>query len=154
MRGMHDLARRWRVQAPASIHCCGHVRGEGNRTATYAIRMPVPATDLNLIVQPPLPAYLNFTYQAFDVAGDYVFAAELTGPVHVFAAATGGRVTVLNPGPEVSGFAWQDAHAGLHAFERDDGEYVIVTQNSGFRARNNLLRWRPPAAAPDARRTR
>jgi hypothetical protein len=117
--------------------------GEGNRKATYAIRMPTPATDLNFIVQPPLPAYLNFTYQAFDVAGDYVFAAELTGPVHVFAAATGERVTVLNPGPEVSGFAWQDAHAGLHAFARSDGEYIIITQNSGFRARNNLFRWRP-----------
>jgi hypothetical protein len=49
---------------------------------------------------------------------------------------------ILNAGPEVSGkMAWEDEQMGVRAFKRKNGEYVIFSENSGFRAKDNLFRW-------------
>lgn len=94
--------------------------------------------------------FFSFT---LDVAGDKVFLGELWGPIHVYDANLGNPVTRLIPGPEVSGVAgWTDIYMGVRAFRRSNGEYVIVREDAGIRARNLIFRWTPTTlnAAPAA----
>jgi hypothetical protein len=116
----------------------------GNRTATWITLLPSPETDPNFAYSQPYPYDLGFWWTGFDVAGDKLFLAEIWGPIHVFDAATGKQETILNAGPEISGrLAWEDATMGVHAFQRSDGEYIVVSENSGWHARMNMWRYTP-----------
>jgi hypothetical protein len=82
---------------------------------------------------------------AFDAAGDRIFVSSLWGPIDVFDATTGSLENVLAPGPEVSGNgAWQDEQMGVRAYQRKNGEYLIIEENSGFGAKLNFFRYTPP----------
>lgn len=116
----------------------------GNRKAAWLTQLPDPTNDPNFMYVGSLPYGLAYQYEAFDVAGDYVFVAELWGPIHVYDARTGKYLTTFNNGPEVSGCdAWEDENMGIRATERSNGEYVVMEENSGFRAKDNLFRWKP-----------
>ena len=39
--------------------------------------------------------------------------------------------------------AWEDSAMGLRAFRRENGEYLIFTENSGWGGKNNFFRWKP-----------
>ena len=119
---------------------------QGNRTARWTITLPDPATDPNFMYTPPQPSGLAFHWMAFDVAVDKIFLAEMWGPIHVYDAATGKPDVILNAGPEVSGGnAWEDEQMGVRACKRSNGEYIILSENSGYRAKNNMFRWKPEA---------
>ena len=84
----------------------------------------------------------------FDVTGGNIFVAELWGPVHVFNANTGAPECILSPGPEVAGSsAWEDAAMGLRAYQRQNGEYEVLTENSGYDGKCNLFRLSPLTVA-------
>ncbi len=109
----------------------------------FLIALPTPATSPDFLYFPPnYPYDLPFAYFAMDVAGDMVFMGELWGPIHAFNASTGQAVINFNPGPEVSGVqGWTDMWHGLRAFQRKNGEYLVVREDAGYRARNLLFRW-------------
>jgi hypothetical protein len=116
----------------------------GNRKARWLITLPDPDSDPNFMYTSPNPYNLGYQWEAFDVAVDKIFVAELWGPIHVYDAATGKLDIILNAGPEVSGkMAWEDMQMGVRAFKRKNGEYVVFSENSGFRAKNHLFRWKP-----------
>ncbi|MBW3622269.1 MAG: hypothetical protein KY468_02540 [Armatimonadetes bacterium] len=116
----------------------------GNRKARWLINLPDPDSDPNFMYTSPNPYGLGFQWEAFDVAEDKIFVAEMWGPIHVYDAATGKRDLILNAGPEISGqMAWEDMQMGVTAFKRKNGEYVVFSENSGFRAKNHLFRWKP-----------
>jgi hypothetical protein len=116
----------------------------GNRKARWVINLPDPDTDPNFMYTSPNPYGLGYQWEALYVAEDKVFVAEMWGPIHVYDAVTGKPEIVLNAGPEVSGkMAWEDMQMGVRAFKRKNGEYVIVSENSGFHAKNHLFRWKP-----------
>ena len=117
---------------------------KGNRTARWVTRLADPSTDVNFMYTGAMPYGLAYQYEAFDVAVDKVFVAEMWGPVHVYDATTGKLDLLMNNSPEVSGCdAWEDENMGIRATKRANGEYVVIEENSGFRAKDNLFRWKP-----------
>lgn len=113
---------------------------KGNRTASWAVELPDPGTNPNFMYKSPD----TYQWMAFDAVGDYVFVAEVWGPIHIYDAHSGKLVIVLNAAPSESGFcAWEDEQMGVRAFKRKNGEYVILEENSGFFGKDNLYRWRP-----------
>ena len=117
---------------------------KGNRKSRWQFILPDPSTDPSFMYTVSMPYGLAYQWEAFDVAGDKVFVAEMWGPVHVYDANTGAFETILNAGPEVSGGdAWEDEQMGIRAFQRKNGEYIILEENSGFHAKNNMFRYRP-----------
>lgn len=121
---------------------------KGNRKARWQIILPDPATDPNFMYTLAMPYGLAYQWEAFDVADDKLFIAEMWGPIHVYDANTGAAETILNAGPQVSGSnAWEDEQMGVRAFKRKNGEYLVLSENSGFRGKNNLYRYRPTIIA-------
>ena len=118
---------------------------KGNRTATWKVPMSSP------YYPGEGDAFMYETrmfpwgqYQGMQLVGDYVFLAYLFGEVHAFDLKTGELAEIFSIGPETSGFtAWEDAAMGLRAFKRKNGEYLIVTENSGWGGKNNFFRWTP-----------
>jgi hypothetical protein len=71
--------------------------------------------------------------KALDIAGDYLFAVNTTLPVriYVFSKQTGAMVDYFDPGPEVTNMTGLvDIHPPLHAFNRNDGSYVITHEDN------------------------
>jgi len=117
----------------------------GNRTATWKTPglTPYHADDAEFFMY-ETRIFPYSGYMGMQMVGDYVFMAYLFGEVHVYDLATGKLAEILSIGPEVSGFtAWEDAAMGLRAFKRQNGEYLILTENSGWAGKNNLFRWTP-----------
>ncbi len=116
---------------------------QGNRVPTWKVRVLTPYTDPDYFMY-EVKLYPYSGYMGMQVAGDYVFMAYLFGEVHVFDRNTGELVEILAMGPEVNGqSAWEDAAMGLRAFKRRNGEYLVLTENSGWGGKNNLFRWKP-----------
>jgi hypothetical protein len=125
---------------------------KGNRKPRWLFTLPDPATDPNFMYTLAMPYGLAYQWEAFHVAEDKIFVAEMWGPIHVYDAETGAFETILNPGPEVSGNgAWEDEQMGVRAFRRKNGEYIVLEENSGFHGKNNLFRYRPAAKAAAAK---
>jgi len=118
---------------------------KGNRKPRFATALPAPPTQAPFMFEGfEGPEWMRFRYMAMDVAVDKVFVAELWGPIHVYDAQTGKRDLILNAGPEISGVTgWIDVSMGIRACKRKNGEYVILAESSGYRARDILYRWKP-----------
>ena len=116
----------------------------GNTTASWLITLPDPTTSYDFPYEVGNPWGCAYLWDGFDVVGNDIFIAELWGPVHVFNASTGAAVSILSPGPEVAGSsAWEDSAMGLRAYQRLDGEYEVLTENSGYDGKCNLFRIPP-----------
>jgi hypothetical protein len=94
------------------------------------------------------PGYSCAGYKAFDVAGSKIFVSNRCGAVEVynkdFYLSGDEMVNLLFAGPELNGFqTWQDSPGGLRAFQRNNGEYLVNTVESSYRAANILFRWHP-----------
>jgi len=142
------VARKGDSDTSPAQYClaCYHDWSKGNRVSTWKIKNPDPQTDPGCFMYEtkPYPFNLPNAYMGMQIAGDYLFMANLWGEVHVFDLATGKLVQILCAGPEVAGMcAWEDATLGLRAFKRSNGEYLIFTENSGWGGKNNLFRWKP-----------
>jgi len=113
-------------------------------TMRFITVMPTPASDPNFVNGAPPYTRDGFIYQAFDVANGLSFVTDLWGTIHV-VDPEGNLLTKLQPGPEVSGLcAWEDEIMGVRAhYNSATGEYDILQENSGFRGRENLYRWKP-----------
>jgi hypothetical protein len=118
---------------------------KGNRKPRFATALPSPPAQAPFMYEGfEGPEYMRFGYMAMDVAVDKVFVAELWGPIHVYDAQTGKRDLILNAGPEISGLTgWTDVSMGIRACKRKSGEYVILAESAGYRARDILYRWKP-----------
>jgi Ni/Co efflux regulator RcnB len=117
---------------------------KGNRTPVWKQRAPSQETQPDYFMYEVGKPYNCVGYMGLQMAGDYVFMAHLWGEIHVFDLGTGALVEILSAGPEVNGQnAWEDAAMGLRAFKRQNGEYLIFTENSGWGGKNNFFRWTP-----------
>jgi len=129
---------------PINYLACYDDWSKGNRTARWLITLPNPDTDPNFMYEVGRPWGCAFHWMGLDVADDKVFLAELWGPIHIYDAATGKLLIILNAGPEVSGCnAWEDANLGVRAFKRKNGEFIIFSENSGYNGKDNMFRWEP-----------
>ncbi len=119
---------------------------KGNRTPLWKQLEPTPGTHPRwfMFEAEPGPYNLFTGIMGMQIAGDYLFAADLWGQVFAFDLATGNLVELFAVGPEMGGrSAWEDAAMGLRAFRRKNGEYLIFTENSGWGGKNNFFRWKP-----------
>ena len=105
--------------------------------------LPTPKDDLNFLNFPPYSGD-GFIYEAFDVANGVSFCTDLWGTIRVIDAK-GNFVMNMLPGPDIGGDnAWEDENMGLRAhYNAERGEYNVLQENSGFRARQNFFRWKP-----------
>ncbi|CAN7627086.1 hypothetical protein LJR230_004594 [Trinickia sp. LjRoot230] len=77
--------------------------------------------------------------------GDYVFAVEFIGNVHVFDRNTGQEIGVIKPGPEVGNASGHvDVANAISAHRRDNGEYLVFVEEDA-RGKVLMYRWTPPA---------
>jgi sugar lactone lactonase YvrE len=114
---------------------------KGNRVATWITTLPDPATDVNFAYDSGNPGGLAHHWMGMDVATDRIFIASLWGQIYEYDAAYGRFVRILNPGPEIDGFvAWEDARQGLTATKLSTGEYVVLSENSGYDGKCNMYR--------------
>jgi hypothetical protein len=113
-----------------------------------------PNSALTWRITVPRPDAQSVT-ESLDIAGDYVFALENFSPrLHVYEARTGKEVTVLVPGPEVGGqCGWVDMPYALHAFRRDNGEYLIFTEED-YLNKVIMYRWVPPGSATQSAKSK
>lgn len=78
--------------------------------------------------------------------GDYVFAVEFVGTLHVFDRNSGQEIGVIKPGPEVgnaSGFV--DVANAISAHRRENGEYLIFVEEDAH-GKVLMYRWTPSQA--------
>jgi len=116
---------------------------KGNRSSTWKFPAFNPSTHPQYFMAEVRP-YPHAGYMGMQVAGEYLFMAYIYGEIHVFDLATGKLVEIISPGPEINGqCAWEDAAMGLRVVKRSDGEYLILTENSGWGGKNNFYRWKP-----------
>lgn len=116
---------------------------KGNRTPAWKVKASRPETDPDYFMY-EVKLYPYSGYMGMQIAGDYVFLAYLFGEVHAFDLNTGKLAEILSLGPEVNGqSAWEDAAMGLRACKRSNGEYLILTENSGWGGKDNFFRWHP-----------
>ncbi len=116
----------------------------GPHETVFTNSLPTPAADPNFTyVTKPYSQNLNFQYEAMDVVRSRIFVAEVWGPVHVFDGFTGNQLMEMSAGPEVDGLnGWEDAAMGLRAgYNEQYAEYEVLSENSGFRAKQNFFRW-------------
>lgn len=94
--------------------------------------------------------------KSLDYAGDYVFVAYVSNgvgtgnkpPVRVYRLADGQYVGDLRPGGVVgSRHGWVDMVHAISAFQRSNGEYVILVEED-YRGKNVLYRWKPEPTPP------
>ncbi|WP_254367127.1 hypothetical protein [Paraburkholderia sp. NMBU_R16] len=77
--------------------------------------------------------------------GDYVFAVEFIGIVHVFDRNTGAQIGVIKPGPEVGNASGHvDVANAISAYKRANGEYVVFVEEDA-RGKVLMYRWTPAA---------
>ncbi|KXU86023.1 hypothetical protein CR51_38635 [Caballeronia megalochromosomata] len=77
------------------------------------------------------------------VEGQYVFAVEPVGDVHVYDKDSGAQVGVIRPGPEVGhASGWVDVPNGVSAHLRGDGEYLVFVEEDA-RGKVMMYRWTP-----------
>lgn len=116
---------------------------KGNRSPTWKVPAFNASTHPQYFMAEVRP-YPYSGYMGMQVAGEYLFMAYIYGEIHVFDLATGKLVEIISPGPEINGqCAWEDAAMGLRVMKRSDGEYLILTENSGWGGKNNFYRWKP-----------
>ena len=116
---------------------------KGNRSPTWKVPAFNASTHPDYLMTEVRP-YPYAGYMGMQVAGEYLFMAYIYGEIHVFDLATGKLVEIISPGPEINGqCAWEDAAMGLRVMKRSDGEYLILTENSGWGGKNNFYRWKP-----------
>ena len=83
------------------------------------------------------------TVIGLTVEGQYVFAVEPVGAVHVYDRDSGKEVGVIRPGPEVGrASGWVDVPNGISAYRRSDGEYLIFVEEDA-RGKVMMYRWKP-----------
>ncbi|WP_404989401.1 hypothetical protein [Caballeronia sp. LZ003] len=77
------------------------------------------------------------------VEGQYVFAVEPVGDVHVFDKDSGKEVGVIKPGAEVGhASGWVDVPNGVSAYKRGDGEYLVFVEEDA-RGKVMMYLWKP-----------
>lgn len=114
----------------------------GGREASVRISLPYSAKTKE--------GHDSFSAQNLWVAGDYVFVGiSATGEVIAYDRRSGQQCMLFTPGPEVGGRTGLiDLPYGLNAFQRADGEYIILVE-SNDQAKVIVYRWRPgPATNP------
>ena len=83
------------------------------------------------------------TIIGLTVEGQYVFAVEPVGAVHVFDKDSGKEVGVIRPGPEVGkASGWVDVPNGVTAYRRSNGEYLVFVEEDA-RGKVMMYRWKP-----------
>ena len=83
------------------------------------------------------------TIIGLTVEGQYVFAVEPVGAVHVFDKDSGKEVGVIRPGPEVGkASGWVDVPNGVSAYRRSNGEYLVFVEEDA-RGKVMMYRWKP-----------
>ena len=83
------------------------------------------------------------TIIGLTVEGQYVFAVEPVGTVHVLDKDSGKEVGVIRPGPEVGkASGWVDVPNGVSAYRRSDGEYLVFVEEDA-RGKVMMYRWKP-----------
>ncbi len=116
---------------------------KGNRNSRWKVRMLRPESDPDWFMY-EVNLFPYSGYMGMQLVGDYIFFAYLFGEVHVFDLKSGKIVEVFSAGPEINGqTAWEDASMGLRAFKTKSGEYIVLTENSGWGGKDNMYRWRP-----------
>ena len=80
-------------------------------------------------------------------AGDYAFTGgwKERGRVWVNRLSDGAEVGVFDPGPTVGGVGntgWIDLLAGIGAFRRSTGEYLVFVEEN-YKAKSLIYRWQP-----------
>jgi hypothetical protein len=102
---------------------------------------PVQRYTVTLPWQPqakPIETIIGLT-----VEGQYVFAVEPVGAVHVFDKDSGREVGVIRPGPEVGkASGWVDVPNGVSAYRRSNGEYLVFVEEDA-RGKVMMYRWKP-----------
>ncbi len=85
--------------------------------------------------------------KSIDVAGDYLFTVTTRwmyghdACVVVWDKATGEPVGILFPSAPVDEQSgWIDIYKGLQAFQRDNGDYMIIVEENAF-AKNIIYHW-------------
>jgi hypothetical protein len=85
------------------------------------------------------------TIIGLTVEGQYIFAVEPVGAVHVFDKDSGKEVGVIRPGAEVGNASgWVDVPNGVSANRRSNGEYLIFVEEDA-RGKVMMYRWKPGA---------
>ena len=83
------------------------------------------------------------TIIGLTVEGQYVFAVEPVGAVHVYDKDSGKEVGVIRPGPEVGNASgWVDVPNGISAYRRSNGEYLVFVEEDA-RGKVMMYRWKP-----------
>jgi hypothetical protein len=104
----------------------------GKPEARYTVKLP---WDTNA---KPLVTIIGMT-----VEGQYLFAVEPAGVVHVFDKDRGNEIGVIRPGPEVGrASGWVDVANGISAARRSDGEYLVFVEEDA-RGKVLMYRWKP-----------
>ncbi|MBC7624476.1 MAG: hypothetical protein H7232_13940 [Aeromicrobium sp.] len=116
---------------------------KGNRVPKWKVKAFTPYTHPDYFMY-ETDLYPYSGYMGMQVVGDYVFFAYLFGEVHVFDLKTGKLAQIFAVGPEMNGQdAWEDAAMGLRVTKTKAGEYLVLTENSGWGGKNNFFRWKP-----------
>jgi hypothetical protein len=107
----------------------------GNRQPTCKIELPWDESGRSL---PPKTWY---------AAGDYVFTAPVRPSggliaISVFNANTGQFAGLLRH-HQFGKTGWVDITRGLTAFQRSNGEYIVIHEDNAY-AKNVVYRWTPP----------
>ncbi|WP_404987444.1 hypothetical protein [Caballeronia sp. LZ043] len=77
------------------------------------------------------------------VEGQYVFAVEPVGEMHVYDKDSGKEAGVIRPGPEVGrASGWVDVPNGISAHRRGNGEYLVFVEEDA-RGKVTMYRWTP-----------
>ncbi|WP_244197731.1 hypothetical protein [Caballeronia ptereochthonis] len=104
----------------------------GDPRARYSIDLPWDTQ------AKPLSTVIGVT-----VEGQYVFAVEPVGDVHVYDKDSGKEVGVIKPGPEVGNASgWVDVPNGVSAHRRGNGEYLVFVEEDA-RGKVMMYRWTP-----------
>lgn len=116
-----------------------------NPQPRWVITLPTLATDNNWYTQPFWTGNdpTIFAFKSVHASGNYVFAFEEFGQIHVYDALTGNAFTRIAPGPEVDALIAFTDPISSRSYCTSTGEYLITMESSGFKAKNPLYRWTP-----------
>jgi len=83
------------------------------------------------------------TIIGLTIEGQYVFAVEPVGAIHVYDRDSAREIGVIRPGPEVGrASGWVDVPNGISAYRRADGEYLVFVEEDA-RGKVMMYRWKP-----------
>ncbi|MFW5923512.1 MAG: Ig-like domain-containing protein, partial [Planctomycetota bacterium] len=108
----------------------------GNREPSYKIDLPWDGSNRSL---PPKTWYK---------AGDYIFTAPVRPKdgktiISVFNAHSGEFKGTMSHYDKFGQTGWIDITRGLTAFQRSNGEYIVILEDNAY-AKNIVYRWTPP----------